>query len=251
VPLLWTSWNPQGHSRPVTGLLYLFIRLQGSWIGRQQVPLKRRASPTARNDVQKTVLLQYLRLSQRSCWRIVFLDVTLCHGTSSFWRFQGSHWLRLQGPCSTLKMNKLQLFKTPRSTGPVTKNHIPLDLTARSYGYVKSGFLRPVTSSTNLKRNSTVWPVPPHPQRTPLCLSLCGAKYPVVSSLLFGANSTTHFRVLSWYLHHYHVVWGVGMVKVLVVAWLRRSATALTLRLPGFDLRPAHVGFMVGVVSFG
>jgi len=47
------------------------------------------------------------------------------------------------------------------------------------------------------------------------------------------------------------VVWGVCMAKVLVVPWLRRSTAALTLRLPGFDLRPAHVGFMVGIVSFG
>jgi len=39
------------------------------------------------------------------------------------------------------------------------------------------------------------------------------------------------------------------MIKVPVVAWLRQSAAARTLRLPGFDLRVAVVGFMEGIVS--
>jgi hypothetical protein len=41
------------------------------------------------------------------------------------------------------------------------------------------------------------------------------------------------------------------MMKVLVVVWLRRSAANLTPRLPGFDLRSAHVGYMVDIVSLG
>jgi hypothetical protein len=152
-------------------------------------------------------------------------------------------------------MNTLQSFKTPRSTGPVTKSHIPDDLTGRSYGSVNSRFLRPFTSSTNPYYSSTVWPVPPHPQRTPLCNSLCGAKYPEVSSRLL-VLTTLHILLFrrdtcNTVMLRLPVVWGVCMIQILVVAWLRRSATALTLRLPGFDLRPAHVGFMVGIVSLG
>ena len=75
----------------------------------------------------------------------------------------------------------------------VTKCHIPDDLKGRSY----CRFLRPVTSSTNLKCTNTVWSVPPLPQRTPLLNSLRGAKYPEVGSRLFSAHSTTHFPVLS------------------------------------------------------
>jgi hypothetical protein len=75
----------------------------------------------------------------------------------------------------------------------MTKCHIPVDLKGRSY----CRFLRPVTSSTNLKYTSTVWPVPPLPQRTPLLNSLRGAKYPEVGSRLFSAHSTTHSPVLS------------------------------------------------------
>lgn len=145
------------------------IRLQHSWIWRQPVSLKHRVSPAARNDIQKTVLLQYLRLSQRCCWRIVFFwAVTLCHGVSSSWRFEGSQLLHLQGPCLTVKMNALHLFKTSGNTDPLTKCHIPDDLTGRSCGRL----IRPVTSNTNRKYSSTVWPVPPHPQRTPFCSSL-------------------------------------------------------------------------------
>jgi hypothetical protein len=75
----------------------------------------------------------------KSC---VFWDVTLCHGAIVSSRFEGSQWLHLQGPCLTLKMNTLQSFKTARSTGPVTKSHIPDDLTGRIYGYVNSDQLR-------------------------------------------------------------------------------------------------------------
>jgi len=93
--------------------------------------------------------------------------VTLCHGASSSWRFEGSQLFHLQGPCLTLKMNTLQSFKTPGNIDPVTKCHVPDDLTDRSYGR----FLRPATSSKNLKYSGTVWPVTLHPQRTPLCSS--------------------------------------------------------------------------------
>jgi hypothetical protein len=54
------------------------IRLRVSWIWRQQVFLKPRTSPAARNDIPKTILLQYLRLSQRCCWRIVFSGMWRC-----------------------------------------------------------------------------------------------------------------------------------------------------------------------------
>jgi hypothetical protein len=54
------------------------IHPQGSWIWRQQVSLKRWASPAARLYIQKKRLLQYLRLSQRCCWRIVFSGMWRC-----------------------------------------------------------------------------------------------------------------------------------------------------------------------------
>ena len=41
------------------------------------------------------------------------------------------------------------------------------------------------------------------------------------------------------------------MIKVLAVPWLRRSAAVLSPRVPGFDLKPVNVGFVVDRVSLG
>jgi len=76
VTVLWNE-NPCGILAKHFGITCC-IHLQGSRIWRQQVSLKLGASPATRNDIQKTILLQYLRLLQRCCWRIVFSEMWRC-----------------------------------------------------------------------------------------------------------------------------------------------------------------------------
>jgi len=143
-----TSWNPQGLSRPVVGLLYLYLYLSliTTW------PMKYLSSRV------KSIEWQYFHSHIKSNFTLNPLNAELN---------PTCHLLALLGPHPILHISKIRVNVTSLLAGRWTENYRRLYFGGRGWGWGGGGearhlseavcFLRCCSLNLNLGQLKTVW----------------------------------------------------------------------------------------------